>query len=1699
MKAFLLTIMSLPNVNMRSVVKSVESTYICEKSEPMALLETVIFQVVHLTTLRTKAQFFTGVLAAASALHGGRLMADINLLLSSIDKLTPLPSDLSEGIAGAPEPPIPTNQAGEYWRDFELFSSRAHGMGPQARAEFAKVQAGELYADKASSLWGAYKSARGTPFWVQCRKIFALIIVGCITSEDLVKSHPRLYKRVVDGTGAVGMDEISIFEEVMELGIQTWQVVESCFVEKSFGPLFGYAEKIKTLEAEQVFLLAHANWYMLDSLERIAGAAGVGCTTAEFEVRVKAQKDKLVKYHALCKNPPERLVVKRYLMEMTDLNGKVLERITRGTMRIEPFSIKLDGTTGVGKSSITNMLVRDILRIQGEPWGDQHIAVINTAAAHMDTLTNATRGVIMDDIRNTKVEFSKVDEGRFIIDLQNMMQTPVLKAALEDKGMTYCHATALVVSTNSPQLQASTTSVEPSAVLRRFQYHIEVKVRPGFQQDTGSHTLPMLDGRKMTEGIYTQAHEFSVRQWMPRARTEAQPADIGTFHVINQGLNYSQLMEFLAPQILRHKQLQLRMLSDLEADVKHELCEHGFTTALRCDHCRAIAVAADNQAGEWFRWFSQSEPTPEVAATLAHAALCYHGLSVCPACHPAEEPAPPVPTIGERVAAALFPTVSGEADEPTVVSMARALSRGRWELEDHFLRAPKTLMTLLFAGVPGVAMAATYSLLALFGGGGTFGLIATASVGASTVYHISAGAVGWVRGRVAGLTVTELRTRMTRIAHRSMGYALMFMFAGLTMALSVSIARRTFEKVADKEEKGAPVARVNVRFAPSPETTVVSPVERCASHVVSTAPITEEPLETLAVEERLELHGGCESVIETERPAMQPPKLRQDVWARRALTDFGRPREAVATMTREQILNRITTQLFCVEVCYKSMANPVRTYGFMVCTNYLLMPAHNFIRASGEYSVIEELRLSTTTAQCGPCFRVRVGKSTLFRMVGDMMLVQVNSGGTMRDLTEFFTDANISGPVPIEEFTRDWTTMETPLLRYMATPGIVVNADFGWSYPGFIYNRPEPTFKGLCGALLVAADRYPRIIAMHTMGIDHHGRACRITQSDLLTVLATARVEGLVLAPSITQESTELYVPAGYEAAAELSPLSERSVLREAPDGAPLMPVGTLKNFPQIRSRSGLGVSEISSLVETQCGEERAHEPPSNIGKATVEVRKLQELKGMSQMDPDVLKLANIDRTQELEALILAGNLGDMLRPLTEVETCSGLPGATGVQRLNLATAPGFPLVGNKRSLVESAATPEQPDAIRLTMAQRAEIKRAELRLASQERMNFVFKCSHKDEAVKIGKEKVRVFEGSQFVLTYLTRMYFLPIMRLYFMFQLHSSSAVGINASGSEWTSLALWLAEYNSDEVLEGDWVHYDMTEDYQEIMVVFGTWIGIAERHGSYTRPQLAMMWTIAEEIARHYALYKGDVTQVNGSNPSGNGLTVFINNEVHIHRDTCAFYALAPKVHAPVPLYKLEGESLAGVKILANMRCTFRPLLPHLHGRFADYVRSTYYGDDFLMAVRPSMLEWYNQLTISAWFATQGKVLTDAKKNPFVMPTTKWCEASYLKRGFRKDADTGHIMAPLTMPSIYKPLHIWPEKLPVSPQAHAAELLRGAIRELFQHGRAEYEARVPRLLSVAEKFGCRDYIPSDMTYNTAMAVWVSASHILPTGAC
>jgi hypothetical protein len=309
-----------------------------------------------------------------------------------------------------------------------------------------------------------------------------------------------------------------------------------------------------------------------------------------------------------------------------------------------------------------------------------------------------------------------------------------------------------------------------------------------------------------------------------------------------------------------------------------------------------------------------------------------------------------------------------------------------------------------------------------------------------------------------------------------------------------------------------------------------------------------------------------------------------------------------------------------------------------------------------------------------------------------------------------------------------------------------------------------------------------------------------------------------------------------------------------------------------------------------------------------------------------------------------------------------------------------------------------------------------------------------KDEPITYKKwddHKIRVFAGSQVAFTVLMRMYTLPLMAARKKYPLVFESAVGCNAAGKDWNEFAKFFTW--EDRMVNGDFKAFDKRLPPEVMMAVFEYYVYILEIAG-FDEEDIAVVRGIATEIC--YPCYEmlGTIIKVSGSNPSGHSLTVEVNNDGNRLVLRYVYYSLHD-----------DEEGIPS---------------------FSDVVHLLCYGDDNIMSVSPSEQK-LNHTVIAEELAKIGMVYTMADKESESVPFINLEECDFLKRKFKHDPDIGAIVGPLAESSVYKRLHFFRAKTPLSKPAYLADVLSGAAQEMFLHGKEKFEKFVAEAEQIAQE--------------------------------
>lgn len=227
---------------------------------------------------------------------------------------------------------------------------------------------------------------------------------------------------------------------------------------------------------------------------------------------------------------------------------------------------------------------------------------------------------------------------------------------------------------------------------------------------------------------------------------------------------------------------------------------------------------------------------------------------------------------------------------------------------------------------------------------------------------------------------------------------------------------------------------------------------------------------------------------------------------------------------------------------------------------------------------------------------------------------------------------------------------------------------------------------------------------------------------------------------------------------------------------------------------------------------------------------------------------------------------------------------------------------------------------------------------------------------------------------------------------RLQAENSIGINPDGVEWTELANHLLDF-SPHILTADFSGFGPRMSHECLERAFLASMAWFEEMEDCDEDEKARRFSVRmalmHEVTHGLHIAKDLVFRPTSGLPSGNCETVERNSMVNSLYFRIAYIELARK-HCP-----------------ARMDVYF----------FEKVVRLVHNGDDVIAAVKPEIIEWFNNETLIDFFGQYKLKMTDALKQGKVRRFCSLEEASYLKRGFRRHPTReGQWMAPLEETSI-----------------------------------------------------------------------------------
>ncbi len=427
----------------------------------------------------------------------------------------------------------------------------------------------------------------------------------------------------------------------------------------------------------------------------------------------------------------------------------------------------------------------------------------------------------------------------------------------------------------------------------------------------------------------------------------------------------------------------------------------------------------------------------------------------------------------------------------------------------------------------------------------------------------------------------------------------------------------------------------------------------------------------------------------------------------------------------------------------------------------------------------------------------------------------------------------------------------------------------------------------------------------------------------------------------------------------------------------------------------------------------------------------------IKEFDPVDVQLANADYEDRI--LFSVKPMRTPVEPLTISQAIEGLPIKGMAEPIQMSTSEGFPWrslrppnCSNKSWMFQLSTYSDgrmKVDGICKDLKEILDYKQ-KLREYGRVPCSYFTTCL-KD--ARILKEKVsipgktRVFEMSPIELTIAQRQYFYDYISSFINSRFEHT--IGINPDGYEWSSLAESLVGF-SPYILTADYSSYGPRLSINLLKMAFSTATKWCEKHEECSDEERTTRLLVREclknEVAHGLHIAKDLVFRPSSGLPSGNCETVNKNTECNSRYIRIAYLGILKE---KAPHY-------------ADMYWFNKMVLMYSN------------GDDLIMAVKPQIIEWFNNVTLIDFFAQYNLKMTDALKSGRVRPYCSLSEATYLKRGFLPHPTReGQWLAPLEKASITDTAN-WVWK---SPDMRSASLVNSEMscRLAYSHGPEFYK--------------------------------------------
>jgi hypothetical protein len=1492
-----------------------------------------------------------------------------------------------------------------------------------------------------------WELVRSNKLFKHFSRLLSLVVTMGMCEVSSVTFNVGNYKVIEPDMSLIHADSVDLIDAALSTVTFFVENIYVCFKDKSLRCfLIGNKEALE-LDDEYMLLLQWWDLVRNGNLEKHKKAS-----EKEFDLRFE-NCTKCLRVLVQGKHGIEKSIFEKKILKLCTIRNEYVTLKLATGLRKAPFALELYGRSCQGKTTCGMQIVDCLLASAGLPTGMEHKASVNASDRYMSNWATNKLVMIFDDMANDKKDFIEKAPTRALIDVINNNPFYANMAEIESKGKVFVEPEIVVVNTNVKTLDAHTYSQCPYAIQRRMKYVLTVAAREEFQLVIDGKECG-LDPTKVRDCYGDKMSDIPVDDlWYITIEQAVEPKDlrhVAQYAVVKEdGITYAKVSIKTAVQFLITKYHQHR--AEQEFIIRNKSRTINLCPAKGCKQIKGLCNKHDTDG------HSYDTVTPEDSSVT-------------------EESEPEI-----------------EVDE---TEMALAIEDAKW-----FKSMTKQSGFEVFTGMYIYNRCANYVERKIFGDPNKDSWEHRLSKAFGYDYnHGDCLARGWdvlsgvvtERADEAASHTSKTVDAISGIAMLKMAKMLRHRWSWLKLVPTPWIEDPRIQnmlRVFESREIAYKFFRWTfIQYSISSLLLLIAWyrggfkgfhfIFTCCFLLAITSTVQKKmvaTLDELYVRDLAERNsiaptlkawrddnarnicrtalavGIVYTLAKIYRVIRNKPKSQGTLMPENAEQIAARDKEINPWATPGKREFPFSHQALCtnkddfVKIVERNLVygSVETTYGIMalnalfVKTGVMIVPNHYFTDAN-----VDTLKCTfrkSAPLESGGMFPAYISLKTAIRIPDtDLVACYCHAGGSFKDLTPWFPISQL----PELPFTLVYRSKDGKVTtaKGMAVPKDGIDTGVGVEFSGGCYkNFGMDTFKGLCGAVVVAEAKGVNIAGFHLGGRDGtpygvYGSVLKSTLDRVLDELAT--VETVLVTGSFeTMPSKQM----GMEVMQPSAKLHYKSCLNYMPNPSQIEYYGGC--FGMTTPSTSVKVTPISEHVMD------IMELPNIYGPPTISPRWFGWQKCIASLSqpaqpfpPELLQKAVADFKVYFIPIFQRPEWRDTLRPLTYEENLHGIPGIRFIDPIHLDTSIGYPGSGPKSRHVEYD---EKGRAVKFVPVVQDEIDRSMACYERGERAGSVAKGCLKDEVIAYsepGKQKCRTIYASTLALTFNVRGHFLPLIRAIQMNPLICETAVGINAHSREWEQLYKHITQHGEERMIAGDYKSYDQKLSSQLLLASIRLLIDAARELPGYTERDIRIMEAMAGDLVYALIAFNGDlIGLICGGHISGNSLTVILNGFCGLLNLRCCFFSLYPEV--PV-------------------------------GNFKDCVALTTYGDDNGGTVAPGY-EKFNIKSISEFLAQYGQTYTMPDKESELVPYLDPRKFEFLKRKNVYIPEIDCNVGALLETSVAKSLHCFvrDKGSPLSVEQACAQNIDNTCYEWFFHGKDVYERRRKELIMVAEMAGLK----------------------------